>query len=1479
MVMSVRMAPPLPLIFLLVIHGVSSADWGVSYSHSHICALKNSSVIMSCNFTYPTGHQIKKVFWTKNPVKVGEEYPDLSKDPEHSQRLQYLGDKQQNCTLRLSHVTQKDSHEYYFSVIADKPDLSSLIKYFTTAEDNVKWIGAPGVSLTVTDLQVESPERVTEGQNVSLTCKSSCALSDRATFIWYRNSQPLTERRDRNNQLLLQSVRREDAGRYSCALQEHTYISPAVQLNVTYPPKSVSVSVNGSGEIVEGDSVTLSCSSDSNPPAEISWFKEKRFLGSGRNYSISNISSNHSGEYKCKSSNEHGWKYSAVTLNVMYPPKNVSVSISSSGEILEGDSVTLSCSSDSNPPAEISWFKGGTFLGSGRNYSISNISSDHRGEYKCKSRNEHGWKYSAVTLNVMYATKNISMSISPSGEIVEGDSVTLSCSSDSNPPAEILWFKEITFLGSGRIYSISKISSDHSGEYKCKSRNKHGWKYSAVTLNVMYPPKNVSVSISPSGEILEGDSVTLSCSSDSNPPAEIIWFKGTMFVGSGRNYSISNISSGHSGEYKCKSRNKLGKKYSDAVTLNVLYPPKNVSVSISPSGEIVEGDSVTLSCSSDSNPPADISWFKGGKFVGSGRNYSISKISSNHSGEYKCMSRNQHGEKYSDIVMLNVMYAPRNAVVSIIGPSGEILEGDSVTLSCSSDSNPPAEISWFKEGRFVGSGRNYSISNISSDHSGEYKCKSRNKHGEKYSDAVTLNVMYAPKNVSVSISPSVEIVEGDSVTLSCSSDSNPPAEISWFKEGTIVGSGSIYSVSKISSNHSGEYKCKSRNRHGEKDSDIVMLNVMYAPRNAVVSIISPSGVIVEGDSVTLNCSSDSNPPAEIIWFKGTMYVGSGRNYSISNISSDHSEEYKCKSINEQGKKYSDAVTLNVMYPPKNVSVSISPSGEILEGDSVTLSCSSDSNPPAEISWFKEGTFVGSGRNYSISNISSGHSGEYKCKSRNKHGEKYSDAVTLNVMYPPKNVSVSISPSGEILEGDSVTLSCSSDSNPPAEISWFKEGTFVGSGRNYSISNISSGHSGEYKCKSRNQHGEKYSDAVTLNVMYPPKNVSVSISPSGEIVEGDSVTLSCSSDSNPPAEISWFKGGTFVGSGRNYSISKISSNHSGEYKCKSINEHGEKLSDTVMLNVMYASRNAVVSISPSGEIVEGDSVTLSCSSDSNPPAEISWFKERTFLGSGRNYSISNISSDHSGEYKCKSSNKHGEKDSDAVNLNVMYATKTISLSISPSAEMQTDAPKNIAVSISPIVEGESVTHKHGEEYSDAVPLNVMYPPKNVSVYINGSGETEGDSVTLICSSDSNPPALNFIWFKEDQSSSVGSGQSFSALQSGRFYCEAHNQHGSQRSDAVTVTVKEHHGSRWHEVFGITVECGVSFIIVTITIIIIMFIIKKLRSFKSEYITMTQISESSEDTYRLLELNSTTSDLYGTLTTLHPRPPEDSCTTVL
>ncbi|XP_051560161.1 B-cell receptor CD22-like [Myxocyprinus asiaticus] len=294
MVMSVRMAP-FHLIFLLIVPGVCSADhWGVSYSRPYICALNGSSVIMPCTYTYPPGYKVIKVNWViYRPNARNDKSPDLSEDSEYSQRFQYLGDKRQICTIRLNDVTQKDAHKYYFRFITNKP--------------GGQWTDAPGVTLDVTDLQIETPASVTEGDTVSLTCKSTCNLTDRATFIWLKNTQSLTER---NNKLLLQSVRREDAGRYSCTV--HGLTSPHVYIDVAYSPRNVSVSISGSGEIVLGDSVTLTCSSDSNPPVlNYTWFNENESsaVGSGQSYSALQ-----SGFFYCVAQNQHGSQRSAAVL-------------------------------------------------------------------------------------------------------------------------------------------------------------------------------------------------------------------------------------------------------------------------------------------------------------------------------------------------------------------------------------------------------------------------------------------------------------------------------------------------------------------------------------------------------------------------------------------------------------------------------------------------------------------------------------------------------------------------------------------------------------------------------------------------------------------------------------------------------------------------------------------------------------------------------------------------------------------------------------------------------------------------------------------------------------------------------------------------------------------------------------------------------------------------------------------------------------
>ncbi|XP_057187781.1 B-cell receptor CD22 [Triplophysa rosa] len=140
------------------------------------------------------------------------------------------------------------------------------------------------------------------------------------------------------------------------------------------------------------------------------------------------------------------------------------------------------------------------------------------------------------------------------------------------------------------------------------------------------------------------------------------------------------------------------------------------------------------------------------------------------------------------------------------------------------------------------------------------------------------------------------------------------------------------------------------------------------------------------------------------------------------------------------------------------------------------------------------------------------------------------------------------------------------------------------------------------------------------------------------------------------------------------------------------------------------------------------------------------------------------------------------------------------------------------------------------------LNVMYPPRNVSASISSSGViVEGDSVTLTCSSESNPPVHIYSWFKENQTSSVGSGQTFSITNinsrlSGGFYCVAQNKHGSQRSAAVSLTVKGVQGSA--VVSGIVAGCGGLFFVI---IFIILFIWKKRSDGASEVNMQNQASQ--------------------------------------
>nr|XP_046197732.1 uncharacterized protein LOC124030428 isoform X1 [Oncorhynchus gorbuscha] len=173
----------------------------VTYTKRSICALKGSTVDITCTYRHPSWHNVTEVFWF-NKWESGVT-TDLIQDPEYAGRVKYQPTTDKGSTLRITDLRESDSAEYKFR--------------FTTTE--VKWgYSFPGITLIVTDLQVKETPGTEEGK-VTLTCSTTCILTDNPTYIWYKNGQLLTNPNTQDNYLYLDQISSEDAGSYYCSVK------------------------------------------------------------------------------------------------------------------------------------------------------------------------------------------------------------------------------------------------------------------------------------------------------------------------------------------------------------------------------------------------------------------------------------------------------------------------------------------------------------------------------------------------------------------------------------------------------------------------------------------------------------------------------------------------------------------------------------------------------------------------------------------------------------------------------------------------------------------------------------------------------------------------------------------------------------------------------------------------------------------------------------------------------------------------------------------------------------------------------------------------------------------------------------------------------------------------------------------------------------------------------------------------------------
>uniref|UniRef100_UPI0037E85F62 B-cell receptor CD22-like n=1 Tax=Semicossyphus pulcher TaxID=241346 RepID=UPI0037E85F62 len=509
-------------------------DWRVTYSSTQICALEGSTVDIPCTYTYPSTMnqqttEVQSSLWFAK--RRNNEPVDLTTDSDYTGRVQYVF-HENDCTLRITDLRESDSAQYKFRFITNQPGGS--------------FSGSPGVTLSVTDLQVQM-EGSSSSTYADLKCHSSCNVADNPSYVWFSNGVKMFEE--------------------TSSLRRSAYDAP----------QDPAVSVSPPGQIVENSSVTLTCSSDANPAATYTWYKENvpQPPHTEAQLVFSSIQASDSGKYNCAAANRLGSRTSGDTnIDVTYAPKRTSVSVRPSAEIEERSSVTLTCSSDANPAATYTWHKKNGHVerqprSPGTQLNFWSIKASDSGEYYCAAQNQLGRN----------APQDSSVSVSPPGQIIENSSVTLTCSSDANPAAEYTWYKERGYQALSKEAKLvfSSIQASDSGKYYCAAGNRLGRTTSVYTsIDVKYAPKLPSVSVSPSAEIEEGSSVTLTCSSEANPPANYTWIKehDDSPKASGHIFTISNPGPEHSGNYYCEAKNTRGRSNSTVHLTVVAGDPK-----------------------------------------------------------------------------------------------------------------------------------------------------------------------------------------------------------------------------------------------------------------------------------------------------------------------------------------------------------------------------------------------------------------------------------------------------------------------------------------------------------------------------------------------------------------------------------------------------------------------------------------------------------------------------------------------------------------------------------------------------------------------------------------------------------------------------------------------------------------------------------------------------------------------------------------
>nr|XP_020858939.1 carcinoembryonic antigen-related cell adhesion molecule 1-like isoform X2 [Phascolarctos cinereus] len=471
-----------------------------------------------------------------------------------------------------------------------------------------------------------------------------------------------------------------------------------------------------------------------------------------------------------------------------------------------------------------------------------------------------------------------------------GSSITLDIQGSSEQTPSYTWYRgavspsnEIAFyqVASGQLTSADSrlnVSSNGSliirdlilndtGDYFVQFLDPTSSKIVTAEgyLAVYGPLSKPTISSTNMAPVENKDNVSLTCQSESQEVTYLVWYinqsspAGDRIVLSldNRTLTIINVTREDQGPYECEVQNPVSVNRSDPFTLNITYGPDTpMIVPTEPNYPV--GATLELSCSADSNPPAQYTWLINGIQTVFTPQLSIPNVSLNHTGTYTCSASNSvtglSSSKDISITISEIASKP-----NITANRTNVTENGTLVFTCSTE-HEGIKILWLFNGTSLSlNERQYlsdndqtlTIQNVTRKDAGSYQCEVWNPISSNRSDPLEVTVNYGPDYILFSPNPvtdEIQVILQTSLTLVCQVESYPPAQYEWRVNGTVNPefTNNTYVIKNASWEDSGQYTCLAWNNITELSvaKDITISVVEQSQKGSSLSGGAIAGIVI-----------------------------------------------------------------------------------------------------------------------------------------------------------------------------------------------------------------------------------------------------------------------------------------------------------------------------------------------------------------------------------------------------------------------------------------------------------------------------------------------------------------------------------------------------------------------------------------------------------------------------------------------------------